>query len=173
MLCFYGFCVLSCYEWTGSMFRCVFYIVSRVLNIWDRFFFLVFVMWLGVQKERMLPEDMYVLSPTGTVLSSPSPKPYPNKPPKCSDCGPLFMKVPVVILYINRCKISYYYFWFDKPLRIPYSSEMVYLQIYYWSASEMIWQHLFWQYGNTLATRMGVILLIHLVLLDIVCSSHV
>ncbi|XP_050371194.1 probable bifunctional methylthioribulose-1-phosphate dehydratase/enolase-phosphatase E1 1 [Argentina anserina] len=46
----------------------------------------------GVQKERMLPEDMYVLSPTGSVLRSPSPKPYPNKPPKCSDCGPLFMK---------------------------------------------------------------------------------
>ncbi|KAK9907193.1 hypothetical protein M0R45_002195 [Rubus argutus] len=46
----------------------------------------------GVQKERMLPEDMYVLSPNGSVLSSPSPKPYPHKPPKCSDCGPLFMK---------------------------------------------------------------------------------
>ncbi|KAK9938072.1 hypothetical protein M0R45_014831 [Rubus argutus] len=46
----------------------------------------------GVQKERMLPEDMYVLSSNGSVLSSPSPKPYPHKPPKCSDCGPLFMK---------------------------------------------------------------------------------
>ncbi|ONI12711.1 hypothetical protein PRUPE_4G180000 [Prunus persica] len=46
----------------------------------------------GVQKERMLPEDMYVLSPNGSILSTPSPKPYPHKPPKCSDCGPLFMK---------------------------------------------------------------------------------
>ncbi|GAY47819.1 hypothetical protein CUMW_107270 [Citrus unshiu] len=46
----------------------------------------------GVQKERMEPEDMYVLSGNGTMLSSPSPKPYPHKPPKCSDCAPLFMK---------------------------------------------------------------------------------
>lgn len=48
---------------------------------------------IGVQKERMVPEDMYVLSPDGSVLSSPTVKPYPHKPPKCSDCGPLFMKV--------------------------------------------------------------------------------
>ncbi|GMH25547.1 hypothetical protein Nepgr_027390 [Nepenthes gracilis] len=46
----------------------------------------------GVQKERMLQEDMYILSPDGTILSSPDPKPYPHKPPKCSDCAPLFMK---------------------------------------------------------------------------------
>nr|DAD45120.1 TPA_asm: hypothetical protein HUJ06_003350 [Nelumbo nucifera] len=46
----------------------------------------------GVQKERMLPEDMYVLSSSGSVLSAPSPKPYPHKPPKCSECAPLFMK---------------------------------------------------------------------------------
>lgn len=46
----------------------------------------------GVQKERMMLEDMYVLSSDGTVISSPAPKPYPHKPPKCSDCGPLFMK---------------------------------------------------------------------------------
>ena len=52
--------------------------------------------WLfgeGVQKERMQPEDMYILSPNGSVLSAPSPKPYPNKLPKCTDCAPLFMKV--------------------------------------------------------------------------------
>ncbi|XP_021894671.1 probable bifunctional methylthioribulose-1-phosphate dehydratase/enolase-phosphatase E1 [Carica papaya] len=46
----------------------------------------------GVQKERMEPEDMYVLSANGSIISSPSPKPYPHKPPKCSDCAPLFMK---------------------------------------------------------------------------------
>ncbi|OAY54879.1 probable bifunctional methylthioribulose-1-phosphate dehydratase/enolase-phosphatase E1 isoform X2 [Manihot esculenta] len=46
----------------------------------------------GVQKERMEPEDMYVLAENGSILSSPSPKPYPNKPPKCSDCAPLFLK---------------------------------------------------------------------------------
>lgn len=47
----------------------------------------------GVQKERMAPEDMYVLSSNGSILSAPPPKPYPNKPPKCTDCAPLFMKV--------------------------------------------------------------------------------
>ncbi|KAJ4981552.1 hypothetical protein NE237_032389 [Protea cynaroides] len=46
----------------------------------------------GVQKERMLPQDMYVLSSTGSILSHPSPKPYPHKPPKCTDCASLFMK---------------------------------------------------------------------------------
>ncbi|XP_027340472.1 probable bifunctional methylthioribulose-1-phosphate dehydratase/enolase-phosphatase E1 isoform X1 [Abrus precatorius] len=46
----------------------------------------------GVQKERMEPEDMYVLSNSGLVLSAPSPKPYPHKPPKCTDCDPLFRK---------------------------------------------------------------------------------
>ena len=51
--------------------------------------------WSGVQKERMEPEDMYVLATNGSILSSPSPKPYPYKPPKCSDCAPLFLKVPV------------------------------------------------------------------------------
>lgn len=49
--------------------------------------------WAGVQKERMLAEDMYVLSGNGSILSAPLPKPYPHKPPKCSDCAPLFMKV--------------------------------------------------------------------------------
>ncbi|BBN17011.1 methylthioribulose-1-phosphate dehydratase [Marchantia polymorpha subsp. ruderalis] len=46
----------------------------------------------GVQKERMLPEDMYVMSSDGSILSSPSPKPSPHRPPKCSECGPLFLK---------------------------------------------------------------------------------
>ncbi|XP_050218822.1 probable bifunctional methylthioribulose-1-phosphate dehydratase/enolase-phosphatase E1 [Mercurialis annua] len=46
----------------------------------------------GVQKERMEPDDMYVLASNGSMLSIPSPKPYPYKPPKCSDCAPLFLK---------------------------------------------------------------------------------
>ncbi|XP_020599523.1 probable bifunctional methylthioribulose-1-phosphate dehydratase/enolase-phosphatase E1 isoform X3 [Phalaenopsis equestris] len=46
----------------------------------------------GVQKERMISEDMYVLSSGGEVLSKPCPKSYPHKTPKCSDCAPLFMK---------------------------------------------------------------------------------
>ncbi|XP_042514781.1 probable bifunctional methylthioribulose-1-phosphate dehydratase/enolase-phosphatase E1 isoform X1 [Macadamia integrifolia] len=46
----------------------------------------------GVQKERMIPEDMYVLSSAGSIISAPSAKPYPHKPPKCTDCAPLFMK---------------------------------------------------------------------------------
>ncbi|KAK9056956.1 hypothetical protein SSX86_024321 [Deinandra increscens subsp. villosa] len=52
----------------------------------------------GVQKERMVEEDMYVLSSSGSILFSPSPKPYPHKPPKCSDCAPLFMKITDVIV---------------------------------------------------------------------------
>ncbi|PIN18343.1 Class II aldolase/adducin N-terminal domain protein [Handroanthus impetiginosus] len=46
----------------------------------------------GVQKERMMEEDMYVLSPSGSVLFEPLAKPWPHKPPKCSDCAPLFLK---------------------------------------------------------------------------------
>ncbi|RLM68963.1 hypothetical protein C2845_PM17G09180 [Panicum miliaceum] len=46
----------------------------------------------GVQKERMVPEDMYVMAADGKVLSAPVAKPWPNKPPKCTDCAPLFMK---------------------------------------------------------------------------------
>lgn len=54
---------------------------------------LIFWLLIGVQKERMLPDDMYVLSASGSILSAPSQKPYPYKPPKCSDCAPLFLKV--------------------------------------------------------------------------------
>ncbi|XP_022877475.1 probable bifunctional methylthioribulose-1-phosphate dehydratase/enolase-phosphatase E1 1 [Olea europaea var. sylvestris] len=46
----------------------------------------------GVQKERMVDEDMYVLSPNGSILSEPLAKPWPHKAPKCSDCAPLFMR---------------------------------------------------------------------------------
>ncbi|KVI02225.1 Class II aldolase/adducin N-terminal [Cynara cardunculus var. scolymus] len=52
----------------------------------------------GVQKERMVEDDMYVLSPSGSILFSPLPKPYPHKPPKCSDCAPLFMKMTHVLV---------------------------------------------------------------------------
>ena len=56
----------------------------------------------GVQKERMLPEDMYVMSPDGTVLSAPSAKGPPHKPPKCSECCPLFLKVwPLLSLSLS------------------------------------------------------------------------
>ncbi|XP_057955990.1 probable bifunctional methylthioribulose-1-phosphate dehydratase/enolase-phosphatase E1 2 isoform X2 [Malania oleifera] len=47
----------------------------------------------GVQKERMVPEDMYVLSSEGFILSTPPLKPYPHHPPKSTDCAPLFLKV--------------------------------------------------------------------------------
>ena len=55
----------------------------------------------GVQKERMLPADMYVLAADGTVLSSPPAKGVPHKPPKCSECCPLFLKV--CTLTIHAC----------------------------------------------------------------------
>ncbi|KAL4620430.1 hypothetical protein ACB092_06G153200 [Castanea dentata] len=47
----------------------------------------------GVQKERMVPEDMYVLSSDGFLLSTPILKSYTHAAPKCTDCAPLFMKV--------------------------------------------------------------------------------
>lgn len=61
----------------------------------------VCVFFLGVQKERMMDEDMYVLSRDGSVLSEPLAKPWPNKPPKCSDCGPLFLKVYDSVLFMD------------------------------------------------------------------------
>lgn len=53
----------------------------------------MFVSYVGVQKERMVAEDMYVLSSDGFILLAPPLKPYPHKPPTCTDCAPLFMKV--------------------------------------------------------------------------------
>nr|XP_023923601.1 probable bifunctional methylthioribulose-1-phosphate dehydratase/enolase-phosphatase E1 2 [Quercus suber] len=47
----------------------------------------------GVQKERMVPEDMYVLSSDGFVLTTPVLKSCTHAAPKCTDCAPLFMKV--------------------------------------------------------------------------------
>ncbi|KAL6753260.1 HAD-like domain-containing protein [Haematococcus lacustris] len=45
----------------------------------------------GVQKERMQPDDMFVLDTAGTVLHTPAAKPPPARPPKLSECSPLFM----------------------------------------------------------------------------------
>ncbi|KAJ9512513.1 hypothetical protein QJQ45_018986 [Haematococcus lacustris] len=45
----------------------------------------------GVQKERMQPDDMFVLDAAGTVLHTPAAKPPPARPPKLSECSPLFM----------------------------------------------------------------------------------
>lgn len=71
-------------------------------NLFIEFYLVSWLCVEGVQKERMQPEDMYILSPNGSIISAPSPKPYPNKPPKCTDCAPLFMKV----------------FWFCSPYKI-------------------------------------------------------
>jgi len=45
----------------------------------------------GVQKERMDRHDMFVLDSEGNVTHTPAAKPPPNKPPKLSECAPLFM----------------------------------------------------------------------------------
>lgn len=53
----------------------------------------------GVQKERMVPDDMFVLDQQGTVLIEPKARPAPYKPPKLSECSPLFMAVKQPDLY--------------------------------------------------------------------------
>ena len=45
----------------------------------------------GVQKERMCGDDMFVLNADGSVRTPPVPRPPPAKPPKLSECAPLFM----------------------------------------------------------------------------------
>lgn len=47
----------------------------------------------GVQKERMQPSDMFVLDNRGEVVETPKARPPPYKPPKLSECSPLFMSV--------------------------------------------------------------------------------
>lgn len=48
----------------------------------------------GVQKERMQPEDMFLLdAKTGGIKETPRVKPAPHKPPKLSECAPLFQAV--------------------------------------------------------------------------------
>lgn len=46
----------------------------------------------GVQKERMTPDDMFVLNADdGSVRTPPTPRPPPAPAPKLSECAPLFM----------------------------------------------------------------------------------
>ncbi|PNW88149.1 hypothetical protein CHLRE_01g016528v5 [Chlamydomonas reinhardtii] len=45
----------------------------------------------GVQKERMQPDDMFVLDSKGDIIHTPAAKPPPNRPPKLSECSSLFM----------------------------------------------------------------------------------
>ena len=47
----------------------------------------------GVQKERMRPEDMFVLDGEGNVVHTPEARPPSYKAPKLSECAPLFMSV--------------------------------------------------------------------------------
>lgn len=47
----------------------------------------------GVQKERMEPDDMFVLDQAGNVLHTPVARPPPYKAPKLSECAPLFTAV--------------------------------------------------------------------------------
>lgn len=47
----------------------------------------------GVQKERMQKADMFVLDADGSILETPVALPPPAKPPKLSECSPLFMSV--------------------------------------------------------------------------------
>ena len=55
----------------------------------------------GVQKERMRPEDMFVLDMKGNILVSPEARPPPYKPPKLSECSPLFMLVRLLLCVLQ------------------------------------------------------------------------
>lgn len=91
---------------------------------------------IGVQKERMVEEDMYVLSSSGSILSAPLAKPYPHKPPKCSDCAPLFLKVFILKINTgivnNRRQFSLVCFlhYSDLVLLFPMSSHLNVLNLY-------------------------------------------
>lgn len=54
----------------------------------------------GVQKERMVPDDMFVLDHQGNVTESPTARPAPYKAPKLSECSPLFM---AVCFFCDQC----------------------------------------------------------------------
>lgn len=50
-------------------------------------------MCTGVPKERMQPSDMFVLDAAGNVKEAPAARPPPYKPPKLTECAPLFQSV--------------------------------------------------------------------------------
>jgi hypothetical protein len=50
----------------------------------------IFMTPSGVQKERILPDELYMLDIEGNMLSVP-PQKTPGKYPKLSDCSPLFL----------------------------------------------------------------------------------
>lgn len=52
----------------------------------------------GVQKERMCSQDMFVLDLKGEVIATPEARPAPYKPPKLSECSPLFMLVRALLM---------------------------------------------------------------------------
>jgi methylthioribulose 1-phosphate dehydratase / enolase-phosphatase E1 len=45
----------------------------------------------GVQKERISPDELYLLDLDGAILDAPSQKPGTARAPKLSDCSPLFL----------------------------------------------------------------------------------
>lgn len=51
----------------------------------------------GVQKERMMPEDMFVLDSHGNVVHSPTPRAATLRPVKLSECAPLFTAVSFLL----------------------------------------------------------------------------
>lgn len=82
---------------SGNLFWISHYVgfVIFCITIYSYFmFYLKIMLHVGVQKERMVAEDTYVLSSDGSlILSALTCKPHPHKPPKCTDCAPLFLKV--------------------------------------------------------------------------------
>ena len=64
----------------------------------------------GVQKERMRPQDMFVLDTQGKVLEAPEARPAPYKPPKLSECFPLFQKVVGIVFLPDTCRL-----WTPEP----------------------------------------------------------
>jgi len=45
----------------------------------------------GVQKERIQKDELFILDLKGDIIHTPSAKPPPARPPKLSECAPLFM----------------------------------------------------------------------------------